>query len=44
MLSETEKAVRKTLIKVCRGVEKTFHRRKVTYKVLSWGRPLVLQF
>lgn len=47
MLSNTEKAVRKDLIKVCRGEVKTFHRRKITYKELwekhnsgggSWGR------
>ncbi len=34
MLSGTEEAARKTLIKVCRGEEKTFHRRKITYKEL----------
>jgi hypothetical protein len=47
ILSQTEKAVRETLIKVCRGDEKAIHRRKTTYKGLwekhnssggSWGR------
>lgn len=47
MLSQTEESVRKTLIKVCRGKEKTTHHRKITYKELwekhnssggSWGQ------
>jgi len=47
MLSQTEKAVRKTLITVCRGEKKTVHCKKITYKELwenhsesgnNWGQ------
>ncbi len=47
MLTNVERAVRKTLIKVCGGEEQTKHRRKINYKALwekhsapdrVWGR------
>jgi len=47
MLTELEREVRKTLIKVCRGEIRTTHRRKINYKAVwekhspsrgKWGR------
>lgn len=37
MLTSVERAVRKTLIQVCRGEQTTHHSRKITYKEL-WER------
>ena len=45
MLTKLERAVRKTLIKVCRGEVQTAHRRRINYKALwekhsrdKWGQ------